>query len=73
MASIEADCETMTHTRKQRLAVQLNNCHLQVTYRRAANSWKGAVASVFTRNAFSVEIASLFCWANRSCFSDRFR
>ncbi|CAM9619585.1 unnamed protein product, partial [Ascophyllum nodosum] len=34
VASIEADCETMTHTRKQRLAVQLNNCHLQHAGRR---------------------------------------
>lgn len=29
-ASIEADCQTMPHARKQRLAVQLSNCHLQV-------------------------------------------
>ncbi|CBN75731.1 conserved unknown protein [Ectocarpus siliculosus] len=27
--SIDADCETMAHARKQRLAVQLSNCHLQ--------------------------------------------
>lgn len=28
--SIDADCATMAHARKQRLAVQLSNCHLQV-------------------------------------------
>lgn len=28
--SIDADCETMAHSRKQRLAIQLSNCHLQV-------------------------------------------
>lgn len=30
-SSIGADCETMSHTRKQRLAVQLSNCHLQAS------------------------------------------
>jgi len=34
VASIEADCQTMSHSRKQRLAVQLNNCHLKVNNRR---------------------------------------
>lgn len=28
--SINADCSTMAHARKQRLAVQLSNCHLEV-------------------------------------------
>jgi len=30
--SIDADCETMAHSRKQRLAIQLSNCHLQVQH-----------------------------------------
>ncbi|CAM9620593.1 unnamed protein product, partial [Laminaria digitata] len=33
-SSIGADCETMSHTRKQRLAVQLSNCHLKDAGRR---------------------------------------
>eukprot|EP00904_Undaria_pinnatifida_P013911 jgi/Undpi1/9650/HiC_scaffold_27.g12106.m1 len=33
-SSIGADCETMSHARKQRLAVQLSNCHLQDAGRR---------------------------------------
>ncbi len=43
--SIDADCETMAHSRKQRLAIQLSNCHLQVS-----NNLTGPVSICFCKH-----------------------